>query len=188
MITLVARFSVSGTFVQLAVRPFEINEEETMNTQTRLARSLGILTVILVAAVLAVSVLNVRGNAAKNPGPSQLGSGAIGVGPGQFVRLSATNVFGDTAIQVDFTVMDATANTVLTALPPQPVEPGGTAFFDFSPGATQGLSEIRTLTQVQGHTAMANGVAPCVQVIDSATQKMQVFISGTDFITTTTKP
>lgn len=158
-----------------------------MNTQTRLAKSLGILIVILVAAVLAVSVLNVRGYAERRVGMNW-GSGAIGVAPGQFARLSATNVFGDSAIQVDFAVIDATANTVLTALPPQVVEPGGTAFFDFMPSAVQGPPEIRTLTHVQGNTAKADGVAPCVQVIDSDTQKMRVFISGSDFLTATAKP
>ena len=92
-----------------------------MNTRSRLPKSLGILIVSLVATVCAASLISVRGESHKT---FTFGSAAFGVAPGQFARLSASNVFGDATMHVDFVVIDAAAGTINTIVP-QDVPPGG---------------------------------------------------------------
>lgn len=149
-----------------------------MNTQSRLSKSVGILIVSFVATVCAVSLISVRGESKRT---LTINSGAFGVAPGQFARLSASNVFGDATMHVDFVVIDAAANTVLTAVP-QEVPPGGTSFFDFGlPAGQNGRQEFRT-TFTYSPTVQGNFVQS-IEVIDTDSHRGGVYISGNDFIT-----
>jgi len=149
-----------------------------MNTRSRLPKSLGILIVSLVATVCAASLISVRGESKKT---LTLGSAAFGIAPGQFARLSASNVFGDATMHVDFVVIDAAAGTINTIVP-QDVPPGGTAFFDFGlPVGQAARQEFRT-TFTYGPTVQGNSVQS-IEVIDTDNQRGGVYISGNDFFT-----
>jgi len=149
-----------------------------MNTRSRLPKSLGILIVSLVATVCAASLISVRGESHKT---FTFGSAAFGVAPGQFARLSASNVFGDATMHVDFVVIDAAAGTINTIVP-QDVPPGGTSFFDFElPAGQNERQEFRT-TFTYSPTVQGNS-AQSIQVIETDTKNTCVFISGNDFYT-----
>jgi hypothetical protein len=149
-----------------------------MNTRSRLSKSVGILILTLVATVCAASLISVRGESKKTLTGN---SPAFGVAPGQFARLSASNVFGDATMHVDFAVIDAVAGTINTIVP-RDVPPGGTTFFDFGlPVGQAARQEFRT-TFTYSPTVQGNSVQS-IQVIDTDSQNTGVFISGNDFTT-----
>lgn len=171
--------------VSIRVVVFEVcrtDKEEIMSTQSRLPASFAVLIVTVVATVCAVSLISARGEVKRT---FTVGSGAFGVAPGQFARLSASNVFGDTNLHVDYFVFD-TAGTILTIVP-QEVPPGGTSFFDFGlPAGQAGLQELRTtFTFSPEGTDHFGNFAPSVEVIDTDSKKGSVYISGSDFSTLT---
>jgi hypothetical protein len=162
-----------------------------MNAQSRMSKVLGLLIAVFVGAVVAFSVIDVRSKAQDNNRRRMvtLGSGAVGIGPGEFARLSASN-FGSRVMQVHFAVIDATANTLMTVTQPRSVDPGHTTAFDFRP---QGLrQEIIAIVGADGtrpdRCPSDNALVPTVQVIDSQSHRDGTFVGGSDFFTVQTPP
>jgi hypothetical protein len=161
-----------------------------MNAQSRMSKVLGLLVVVVVAVVVAFSVIDVRSKAQDNNRRRMvtLGSGAVGIGPGEFARLSASN-FGNRIMQVHFAVIDATANTLMTVTQPRSVDPGDTTAFDFRPqGLRQEIIAIVGADEVRAGCPSDNTLVPTVQVIDSQSHRDGTFVGGSDFYTLTSLP